>query len=319
MSITNEEIIKVAIIGGGVAGLTAGIYASRAELNPVLFASNLDEKGGLLTKTSIVENYPGFENGIMGMDLIFNMEKQAISTGTKVLNKTIVDFDFKQKPFLLVDNDGNKYKAHTVIIATGSSPNKLGLENEDKYWSNGVSSCAVCDGALFKKKKIVVVGGGDSAMEEALFLTKFSNVTLIHRREEFRASKVMLNRVMNHPKITVILNTVIEKFEGEKKLKSILVKNLKDNTTSTIEVDGLFYGLGLKPNTSLFKDALETDEEGYISKKGKEFETMTSIEGVFVAGDAHDKIYRQAVVASGDGCKAAMDANNYINDHLMLE
>eukprot|EP01080_Neovahlkampfia_damariscottae_P009278 gene9278-1365_t len=315
----SEEIINVAIIGGGAAGLTAGIYASRAELNPVIFASNLDEKGGLLTKTSVVENYPGFEEGVMGIDLIMNMEKQAISTGTKVLNKTIVDFDFKQKPFTLVDNDGTKYKAHTVIIATGSSPNKLGLKDEDKYWSNGISSCAVCDGALFKKKKIVVVGGGDSAMEEALFLTKFSEVTLIHRREEFRASKVMTSRVLKHPKIKVIKNSVVEKFEGEKKLKSIVVKNVKDNTTSTLEVDGLFYGLGLKPNTALFRDALETDESGYIEKKGKEFETMTSVEGVFVAGDAHDKVYRQAIVASGDGCKAAMDANNYINDHLMLD
>jgi thioredoxin reductase (NADPH) len=244
------------------------------------------------------------------------MEKQAENVGAKVINRSIVKFDFSKKPYTLTDDEGTSYFTNTVIIATGSSPIKLGLQNEDKFWSSGISSCAVCDGALYKKKKIVVVGGGDSAMEEALFLTKFSEVILIHRRDTFRASKVMSARVLNHPKIKFITDTVIEKLEGEKKLQSISIKNLKDNTTSQLEVDGLFYGLGLKPNTSLFKGALEMDPDGYIEKKGKHFETMTSVEGVFVAGDAHDKVYRQAIVASGDGCKAAMDANNYINEHL---
>jgi thioredoxin reductase (NADPH) len=311
-----QQIQNVCIIGAGCAGLTAGIYAGRAELKPLIFAGSLEEKGGLLTKTSIVENYPGFPEGVMGLDLIFGMEKQAENVGAKVINRSIVKFDFSKKPYTLIDDEGTSYFTNTVIVATGSSPIKLGLQYEDKFWSSGISSCAVCDGALYKKKNIIVVGGGDSAMEEALFLTKFSDVILIHRRDTFRASKVMIARVLNHPKIKVITDTVIEKLEGEKKLKSITIKNLKDNTTSQLEVDGLFYGLGLKPNTSLFKGALEMDSDGYIEKKGKHFETMTSIEGVFVAGDAHDKVYRQAIVASGDGCKAAMDANNYINEHL---
>jgi len=281
----------------------------------LVFAGKIEDKGGLLVKTSIVENYPGFPEGILGFDLIANMEKQAVHCGATILNKSVDKFDFSKKPFSLTDSDGNVHYAHSVIIATGSMPNKLKLKDEDKFWSSGISSCAVCDGVLYKKKKIVVVGGGDSAMEEALFLTKFSDVTLIHRRDTFKASKVMIKRVQDNSKIKILTDTIIEKLEGGEKLETIHIKNLKQNQTSELKVNGLFYGLGLTPNTSLFKGVLEMDEDGYILRKSKKFETMTSIEGIFVAGDAHDKIYRQAVVACGDGCKASLDSNNYLNEH----
>lgn len=305
---------KVIIIGGGCAGLTAGIYAARAELEPLIFAGNLEDKGGLLVKTSIVENFPGFSDGILGFDLVQNMENQAIKCGAKVIDADVVKIDFSKKPFSITDDTGNIYYSHTVIVATGSKPNKLGLDRENEFWSRGISSCAVCDGALYKGKKIMVIGGGDSAIEHALFLTKFSDVILVHRRDTFRASKAMQTKLFENPKIKIIYDTVIEKFNGSDKLQSVILKNLKTGETQEAEVDGLFYGLGLTPNTGLFKGVLDMDEEGYIKKIGDHhFETMTSIEGVFVAGDANDKIYRQAIVASGDGCKAAMDANNYLN------
>jgi thioredoxin reductase (NADPH) len=311
---------KVIIIGAGCAGLTAAIYAARAELNPIIFAGNLEEKGGLLTKTSVVENYPGFPDGILGYDLITNMEKQAIKYGTVVIDSEITKIDLSQKPYTVTDDTGIIYKTHSIIIATGSKPNRLGLEDEDKYWSKGISSCAVCDGALYRNKKIVVVGGGDSSLEEALFLTKFSDVTLIHRRDSFRASKIMQKRVLEHPKVTIIYDTIIEKFEGTDKLKSIICKNIKTNEKTIIEVDGLFYGLGLKPNTKLFENIINMDQDNYIIPvKHHKYETMTSVEGVFVAGDAHDKEYRQAIVASAEGCMAAMDVNNYLVDLLATE
>lgn len=307
---------KVIIIGGGCAGLSAAIYCARAELKPVLFAGNFEDKGGLLMKTSIVENYPGNQNGILGSDLIDNMEQQAIKYGTEIIDKDVVKVNLSGESFIIEDDDGQHHSTQTVIIATGSKPNKSGLENEDKLWSNGISSCAVCDGALYKNKKIVVVGGGDSACEEACFLTKFSDVILIHRRDTFRASKVMQERVFNNPKIKIMYDTVISKLNGEKCLESIITKNLKTNEETELKVDGLFYGLGLTPNTNLFKGILEMDSEGYIIKKPiHNFETMTSITGIFVAGDASDKIYRQAVVAAGDGCKAALDVNNYLIEH----
>ena len=307
---------KVIIIGGGCAGLSAAIYCARAELKPLLFAGNFEDKGGLLMKTSIVENYPGFENGILGSDLIDNMEHQAIKYGTEIIDKDVVRVNFSGESFIIEDDDGQYHSTQTVIIATGSKPNKLGLENENNLWSNGISSCAVCDGALYKNKKIVVVGGGDSALEEASFLTKFSDVILIHRRDTFRASKIMQKRVLENPKIKIVYDTVISKLNGEKCLESIITKNIKTNEETELKVDGLFYGLGLTPNTYLFKDILELDEEGYIIKKPiHNLETMTSIKGVFVAGDSNDKIYRQAVVAAGDGCKAALDVNNYLIEH----
>jgi thioredoxin reductase (NADPH) len=304
---------KVIIIGGGCAGLSAAIYCARAELNPIVFAGDLEDKGGLLVKTSIVENYPGFADGILGYDLVTQMEEQATKQGARVINRQIVRVDLSQRPFTLVDSDNQVYTTMALIVATGSQPNKLGLVDEAKFWSRGISSCAVCDGALFKNKNIVVVGGGDSAMEEALFLTKFSRVTLIHRRDTFRASKVLQKRVLEHPKIRIIYNTVITELHGTHHLTAITLRNVVTSETSKLPVDGLFYGLGLTPNTQLFAGQLERDADGYIRHVSSEYETMTSVPGVFVAGDAQDKVYRQAVVAAGDGCKSALDVNAYLN------
>jgi thioredoxin reductase (NADPH) len=202
----------------------------------------------------------------------------------------------------------------TIIIATGSQPNKLGLPHEDRLWSKGISSCAVCDGALYKNRKIVVIGGGDSALEEALFLTKFSEVMLIHRRDQLRASAIMQKRVLEHPKIKILYNTIVKELHGENKLEEVIVENVISHQTERITVDGLFYGLGLKPNTKLFKGLIDMDSDGYITRNHSQYETMTSVSGIFVAGDAHDRIYRQAVIACGDGCKAALDVNNYLHN-----
>lgn len=310
-------IHKVIIIGGGCAGLTAAIYCARAQLNPILFVGDYGEKGGLLMKTSKVENYPGFPYGVDGYQLMTDMENQAINFGTQIINDEISSVDFTNRPFKLVDRKGTGYLAESIIICTGSKPNKLGIKNEDKFWTNGISSCAVCDGALYRDKKIVVVGGGDSAMEEALFLTKFSNVTLVHRGVEFRASKIMQERVLNNPKIEICYNTIIEKLYKNSNdptyLGGISLKNTVGNSIRKMKVDGLFYGLGLKPSSDIFKDKLEMDDDGYIKVIPSKYETMTSISGVFVAGDVHDKKYRQAVIACGDGCKAALDVEAYLN------
>jgi thioredoxin reductase (NADPH) len=308
-----SKLNSVIIIGGGCAGLTAAIYCGRAELKPLVFAGIEEDKGGLLMKTSVVENYPGFPDGIMGFDLIMGMEQQAIKYGAEIIDKQIDSVDFSKRPFKLEDSGGNVYFTNTVIICTGSKPNKLGLPNEDKLWSNGISSCAVCDGALYKNKRIVVVGGGDSAMEEALFLTKFSNVTLIHRRDEFRASKIMQDRVKQNPKINIVYNTEIIELNGKSKLESIGCKNNITGENFSMLVDGLFYGLGLTPNTEIFKHFLAADSEGYLLKNPKSYETSASIKGIFIAGDSTDKHYKQAVVACGDGCKAALDVIDYLS------
>lgn len=382
------EHADVVIIGGGCAGLTAALYCARADLKTMVFAGGFDDKGGLLVKTSIVENFPGFEDGILGYDLVEKFEKQAKNHGAIVIDKEIIRVSLeKEKEWeeraALFEQEGEeiccqtvkrmkgnwtineewckeetmaaeksdeegegeeegmwvetaettkegkrkKYTAKAIIIATGSKPLRLGLPNEDKLWARGISSCAVCDGALYRNKKIVVVGGGDSAMEEALFLTKFSSVLLIHRRDTFRASQIMQKRVLNNSDITIWYNTVITELKGDKHLESIVC--LKDgDETYEVEVDGLFYGLGLKPNTSLFGSSLlnrtssigptvlEMDDDGYIlTFPTATATTQTSKKGVFVCGDAHDKIYRQAIVASGDGCRAAMDATKYIEEH----
>lgn len=309
----NNTVHNVIIIGGGCAGLSAGVYTGRAELKPILFAGNLEDKGGLLMKTSMVENYVGYNEGILGFDLMQNMEQHAIKYGTEIIDKDVISIDTSRKPFKVVDSDNKEYYTNSIIVATGSTPNKLKLENEDKFWSRGISSCAVCDGALYKNKKIVVVGGGDSALEHAMFLTKFSNVTLIHRRDTFRASKIMQNKLFANNKINIIYDTVITNLKGNERLNSITCKNVKTNEEFDLEVDGLFYGLGLTPNSKLFDGILDMDSEGYILKNKKsEFETATSVAGIFVAGDVSDKIYKQAIVASGDGCKAALDVNNYL-------
>ena len=331
----SEIIYQVVIIGAGCAGLSAAIYCARAGLKPLLFAGNLNDKGGLLVKTSIVENYPGHPDGILGFDLIQGMEKQAINEGTEILDIDIAKVDFSKSSdshFKIWDEFGILYLTHSVIIATGSKPNKLQLNNEDNLWGRGISSCAVCDGALYRNKRIIVVGGGDSAMEEAQFLTKFSNVLLIHRKDSFRASKAMQDKVLNNPRIKVLYNSEVVELHGsliqgslEKtdKLTKITVRTTTPSTPSTpsttcitdteIEVDGLFYGLGLKPNSWIFANQLTLDPMGYIIKcPSDELESRTSVPGVFVAGDVSDRIYRQAIVAAGDGCKAALDVNKYL-------
>lgn len=312
---------NVIIIGAGVAGLTAAIYAARAELRPLAFAGDLEHKGGLLTKTSLVENFPGFPDGCMGFDLMVAMEQQAQKCGARIVDQKIVGVSrTKEGTFVVTDDTGQIHKTHTIIVATGSTPNKLGLPQEDAFWARGISSCAVCDGALFRGKRIVVVGGGDSAMEEAMFLTKFSHVLLIHRRDTFRASKVMQSRVLANTKITVRYSTRVLELEGNDKghLQAIVVENVVSGQTEKILTDGLFYGLGLTPSTSLFRDFVDCDTGGYILRaRESPWETMTSMPGIFVAGDAHDQVYRQAIVASGDGCKAAMDVCSFLEHHHM--
>jgi len=296
---------NVIIIGAGCAGLAAAIYCARADLNPLIFSGDLENKGGLLTKTSVVENYPGFPDGVLGFDLIMNMEQQCKKFNCKIIENFIIEIIKNEDSFTLKDSKGDIYYTKTIILAMGSEPNKLKLENEDKLWGKGISSCAVCDGALYKKKKIVVVGGGDSACESALFLTKFSEVVLLLRKNNFRASNIMQKRVINNPKIKVLYNVEISKLIGEEQLNKIIL-----NDGTNMDVDGLFYGLGLTPNSKLVENLIEL-ENGYI----KQFSgTKTSIKGIFSAGDISDYIYRQAVIACGDGCKAALDVIEYLNN-----
>lgn len=310
-----NSVHNVIIIGGGCAGLTAALYCGRAELQPLVFTGDLNIKGGLLTKTSIVENYPGFPEGIDGYTLMTNMEDQARKYGATIIESLIIDVNFDTQPYALIDSENNTYYTKSVIIATGSSPNKLHLDNENKLWTKGISSCAVCDGALYKNKTIYVVGGGDSAFEEANFLTKFSNVTLIHRNDIFKASKAMQQKVFTNPKIKIITNTVISELHGDTKLSDITLLDTNTKQQNKMHCDGLFYGLGLKPNSNIFKKYITMDNEGYIIKiPNTKYETVTNIEGVFVAGDVADKHYRQAVLACGDGCKAALDVEHYLNN-----
>lgn len=307
-----SDIYQVVIIGGGCSGLTAAIYTGRANLNPLVFAGSYQDKGGLLTKTSIVENFPSYPNGIEGYDLIVNMEEQAVNFGATIINEEVTEVDFEKRPFKVVTTNNIKYYTNSIIIATGSTPNKLNLPNEDKFWSLGISSCAVCEGSLYRNKKIVVIGGGDSAVEEALFLTKFSDVTIIHRRDVFRASKIMQQKLCKNKKIKIIYNSIVTELIGNDKLENIVIKNVLSGKTQTLEVDGMFYGLGLLPNTKLFQNKLDMDEDGYIKKICSE-NTLTSVKGVFVCGDASDKHYRQAIVACGEGCKAAIDVDSYLS------
>jgi thioredoxin reductase (NADPH) len=306
----------VCILGAGVAGLTAALYCARANLNPIIFTGDFEYQGGLLMKTSIVENYPGFSNGISGFELMQNMKQQVLNYPCTFIDDIVLNINKQDNNiFIVVDSNSNVYYVCAVIIATGSSPNKLKLQDEELYWSLGISSCAVCDGALYKRKKIMVVGGGDSAMEEALFLTKFSQVTLVHRRDEFRASKVLQQRVLNNPNITIKWNTEIVKLVGNgTKLIAVILRDNQTTEETQMCVDGLFYGLGLTPNSNTFKcKGLLFDNDGYILRNVQdEYETSTHVPGVFVAGDVADKIYRQAIVAAGDGCKAALDVEKYL-------
>ena len=326
MANTNIER-KVVILGSGPAGLTAAIYASRAQLAPLVIDG--PQPGGQLTITTDVENYPGFADGIMGPALMEEFREQATRFGTEIINTWIDKVDLSQRPFTLYGKESEDsdeittiIKADTLIIATGASAKWLGIPGEapvpEGLGGNGVSACATCDGFFFRDKPIVVVGGGDTAMEEALFLTRFaSKVTVVHRREEFRASKIMQERVLAHPKIEVFWNTEVKGINGVKEtgVESITLYNNKTQETVNFPTQGVFVAIGHKPNTDLFEGVLDMDEVGYLKTEGR---TMrTNIPGVFACGDAQDAYYRQAVTAAGTGCMAAIDAERFLVEHVV--
>ncbi len=312
----SDSVAKVIIVGSGPAGYTAAIYAARAELQPVLFegVNAGGQPGGQLMMTTEVENFPGFPDGIMGPQLMMEMKKQAERFKTNIISKDVTKVDFSSKPLKVYAGE-EEYQAESVIIATGAATKWLNIESETKLRGYGVSSCATCDGAFFKDKKIIVVGGGDSAMEEALFLTRFaSHVTVVHRRDEFRASKIMQERVLNHEKISVEWNSEVVEIKdvSQNKVTGVVLKNIEDGSTKEIEAGGVFVAIGHKPNTDFLKGSLELDDKGYI-KVGKG--STTNVEGVFAAGDVHDFTYRQAITAAAAGCKAALDAERYLAEH----
>jgi thioredoxin reductase (NADPH) len=302
-----EDIV---IIGTGPAGLTAAIYMARANCNPVVLAGL--QPGGLLTQTTDIENFPGFPNAINGFELMMNCQQQAEKFGARILYEVVDKVELREGgPHKLFLTSGEVMECKALIIATGSSPRWLGLESEERLKNHGVSACATCDGAFHRGVPVVVIGGGDSAMEEALFLTKFaSTVTLIHRREEFRASKIMLERARAHEKIKFVVNSVVQEVLGEQDVEGLRLENVKTGEISDFPCKAVFMALGHDPNTELFRGQLETDAKGFIQTVGRS--TYTSVEGVFVAGDCADDVYRQAVTAAGTGAAAAIDAERWM-------
>jgi len=299
----------VIIIGAGPAGYTAGIYCSRARHDTILISGLLP--GGQLMNTTDVENYPGFDEGIMGPDLMQIMRKQTENMGTKIVDDVVTNVDFSQNPFK-VSTASTNFEAKTVIVCTGATPRKIGIVGEQTFAGKGVSYCATCDGAFFRDQELAVVGGGDSCMEEATFLTKFaSKVHIIHRRDEFRASKIMQERALNNEKITVHWNSTVSDIKGDQKVQQLILKDVKTGEEAGINLAGVFVAIGHEPNTSLFKDQLDLDENGYIVLNKN---TQTSVDGVFSAGDVHDHRYRQAVTAAGFGCMAAIDVDKYLSE-----
>ena len=303
---THEKLI---IIGSGPAGLTAALYAARADLNPRVFEGTT--AGGQLMITTDVENYPGFPDGIMGPDLMDQFRKQAERFNARLQQVDVTEVDFTTTPFR-ISVGADDYTADAVVVATGASATWLGIPGEQTLTGKGVSACATCDGFFFRNQELVVVGGGDTAMEEALFLTKFaSKVTIVHRRDEFRASRIMAKRALANEKVDVIWNSIVTEIHGESAVEAVTLEDTETGETTRFKTDGVFVAIGHKPNTDVFVDELELDENGYIevTEPGT---TRTSVEGVFVAGDAADHIYRQAVTAAGTGCMAAIDAERWL-------
>jgi len=306
----SNTIENVVILGTGPAGLTAAIYTARANLKPLCVEGT--QPGGQLTITTEVENFPGFPHGIQGPELMDNTRKQAERFGTRFKQGDVQKVDLTKKPFTLSLADGSEVKTHTLIIATGASAKLLGLPAEKKLMGKGVSACATCDGFFFRNQDIAIVGGGDTAMEEANFLTRFAKtVTLIHRRDTFRASKVMQDRVLANPKVKVIYDTAVEDVMGENEVVGLKLKNLKTGATSELPVTGFFVAIGHQPNTNLFKGQLDMNETGYLYIQSGS--TKTKIPGVFAAGDVADHYYRQAITAAGTGCMAAIDAERHLD------
>ena len=309
-----SDVKNVVIVGSGPAGHTAAIYAARANLSPFMFEGYVmgGSAGGQLTTTTEVENYPGFPEGIGGPELMQLFRKQSERFGTEMVQEDVISADFSQRPFVL-KSENREVRAHSVIISTGATAKRMGVPNEEKMWSNGMSACAVCDGALpmFRDQPLMVIGGGDTAVEEATYLTKFGSVVyMVHRRDELRASKIMQERAFKNPKLEIIWDTILEDAVGKDYLTGARLKNVKTQEVREMEVTGLFYAIGHTPNTSIFNGQLDLDGAGYIKLKVGTQET--NIEGVFAAGDVHDHKYRQAVTAAGTGCAASLEAERWL-------
>jgi thioredoxin reductase (NADPH) len=298
------------ILGSGPAGLTAAIYLARAGIQPIILSGN--QVGGQLTTTTVVENFPGFPEGITGPVLMFNMMEQAKKMGAVIEMQGASEVDLSGPIKKITGEDGKKFSAKAVLIATGAAPRKLGVKGEETYWGKGVSCCATCDGAFFKGKVVAVAGGGDTAVEEAEFLTRFaSKVFLIHRRDQLRASEIMQERIKKNPKVEILWNTVVKEIKGDgKKVSGLTLQDAKNNSERELAVEGFFLAIGHLPNTGFLKGAVETDEEGFIKAVDG---TGTSAAGVFTAGDVRDKRYRQAITAAGMGCMAALDIEKYLS------
>ncbi len=313
MSIDYSKVHELVIVGSGPAGYTAGVYAARAQLSPVLYEGSVTA-GGALMNTTEVENFPGFEHGIMGPDLMDQMRKQALRFGTQLVTDDITEMNLDGDIKTLVDGSGNTLKARAVILAMGSAYKEIGLTNEKRLSGRGVSWCATCDGFFFRDQVIAVVGGGDSAMEEANFLTKFaSKVVLIHRRDELRASKIMAERAKANPKIEFLFNTEVIDVLGEDKVSALKLRNTVNGEESTRDFTGLFVAIGHLPRSELVRGQVTTNSEGYVEVEGRS--TRTNISGVFACGDLVDHTYRQAITAAGSGCQAALDAERFLQGH----
>ena len=309
-----SDVKNVVIVGSGPAGHTAAIYSARANLTPFMFEGYVigGSAGGQLTTTTDVENYPGFPEGIEGPELMQLFRKQSERFGTEMVQEDVISVDFSQRPFVL-KSESREVKAHSVIISTGATAKRMGVPNEEKMWNNGMSACAVCDGALpmFRNQPLMVIGGGDTAVEEATYLAKFGSIVyLVHRRDQLRASKIMQERALKHPKLEILWDTVLEDALGEDYLTGASLKNIKTGQVRQVEVAGLFYAIDHTPNTSIFNGQLDLDDAGYIKLKLGTQET--NIEGVFAAGDVHDHKYRQAITAAGTGCAASLEAERWL-------